>query len=118
MRISDWSSDVCSSDLLDEEELIEESGDEAAEAEIADTPLAAALTQIKLADRSFDKDEFLGGGRVAFVMIVADYAAGAATSHIGRAPCRGRGCKSGWMWVVAVYLKKHTYYATHVHIYP
>src|SRR3546814_12773851 len=65
---------------LDEEELIEESGDEAAEAEIADTPLAAALTQIKLADRSFDKDEFLGGGRAAFEMIVADYAAGDATS--------------------------------------
>src|SRR3546814_18647747 len=45
---------------LDEEELIEESGDEAAEAEIADTPLDAALTQIKLADPRFAKDEFLG----------------------------------------------------------
>src|SRR3546814_8440953 len=41
MRISDWSSDVCSSDL---------------------------------------KDEFLGGGRAAFEMIVAAYAAGDAKS--------------------------------------
>lgn len=44
--------------------------------EVADSPLAAALTQIKLADRNFDGDQFLAGARAAFEMIVAAYACG------------------------------------------
>jgi predicted lipid-binding transport protein (Tim44 family) len=63
---------------LDEEELIEEA--QSIAEEVADTPpdspLAASLTQIKLADRNFDKDQFLGGARAAFEMIVAAFAAG------------------------------------------
>src|SRR3546814_11997373 len=43
---------------------------------MADTPLAAGLTQVKLADRAFDKDQFLAGARAAFEMVVAAFAAG------------------------------------------
>lgn len=48
----------------------------AAAPEVADTPLAAALTQIKLADRNFDGDQFLLGARAAFEMIIGAFAAG------------------------------------------
>jgi predicted lipid-binding transport protein (Tim44 family) len=65
---------------LDEEELIEEPLPETAAAEVADTPLAAALTQIKLADRAFDKDQFLAGARAAFEMVIGAFAAGDAKS--------------------------------------
>ena len=41
-----------------------------------DTPLAATLTQIKLADRRFDEAEFLSGARAAFEMIVNAFASG------------------------------------------
>lgn len=42
------------------------------------SPLEAGLTQIKLADRSFDEERFLAGARAAFEMIVAAFAAGDA----------------------------------------
>jgi predicted lipid-binding transport protein (Tim44 family) len=64
---------------LEEEELLEEPA-EAAAAEAADTPLAAALTQVKLADRDFDRDQFLAGARAAFEMVVAAFAAGDSKS--------------------------------------
>lgn len=48
----------------------------AAPAEEAAPPLSAGLTQIKLADRSFDEDAFLAGSRAAFEMIVAAFAQG------------------------------------------
>jgi len=41
-----------------------------------DTPLAAALTQIKVADRGFDEVGFLSGARAAFEMIVNAFANG------------------------------------------
>ena len=41
-----------------------------------DTPLAAGLTQIKLADRGFDESTFLGGGQAAFEMVVTSFAQG------------------------------------------
>ncbi|MCG8696138.1 MAG: Tim44/TimA family putative adaptor protein [Minwuiales bacterium] len=41
-----------------------------------DTPLGAALTKIALADRSFDKAQFLEGARAAYEMIVTAFAAG------------------------------------------
>lgn len=40
------------------------------------TPLDAGLTQIRLADPSFDPDQFLGGARMAFEMIVDAFAKG------------------------------------------
>lgn len=65
---------------LEEDELFEETAARVeAEAE-PDTPLGASLTQIKLADRNFDKEQFLGGARGAFEMIIAAFAAGDAKS--------------------------------------
>lgn len=64
---------------LEEEELLEEPQGEAA-AEAADTPLAAALTQIKLADRGFDRDQFLAGARAAFEMVIGAFSAGDSKS--------------------------------------
>lgn len=62
---------------LEEDELLEEEeGPEEKPAEVADTPLAAGLTQIKLADRAFDREQFLAGARAAFETIIGAYAAG------------------------------------------
>ena len=44
----------------------------------ADTPLAAGLTQIKIADRSFDENGFLGGAKAAFEMIINSFSQGDA----------------------------------------
>lgn len=63
---------------LGEDELFED-GRTQVETETPAEPqsaLDAALTQIKLADRNFDKDQFVGGARAAFEMIVAAFAAG------------------------------------------
>ena len=46
------------------------------EPQAAEVPLKAALTQIKLADSSFDQDEFLDGGKMAFEMVVTAFAQG------------------------------------------
>lgn len=40
------------------------------------SPLDAGLTQIRLADRNFEPDQFLGGARKAFEMIVESFAKG------------------------------------------
>jgi predicted lipid-binding transport protein (Tim44 family) len=40
------------------------------------TPLEAGLTQIKLADRRFEPDGFLGGAKAAFEMVVNAFAEG------------------------------------------
>lgn len=45
-------------------------------AQKAETPLSAGLTQIKLADRDFDEEQFVQGARSAFEMIVNAYAEG------------------------------------------
>ncbi|HIP76989.1 MAG TPA: Tim44 domain-containing protein [Kiloniellaceae bacterium] len=39
-------------------------------------PLAAGVTQIRLADRDFDPDQFASGARAAFEMIIAAFAEG------------------------------------------
>ena len=41
-----------------------------------DTPLGAAITQIKLADSSFTRKDFLDGARGAFEMVITAYALG------------------------------------------
>lgn len=46
------------------------------EEEEADTPLGAAITQIKLADPSFSRKGFLEGARGAFEMIITAFALG------------------------------------------
>ncbi len=47
-----------------------------AAAEKAETPLSAGLTQIKLADREFDENQFLEGAKQAFEMVVNAFAQG------------------------------------------
>ena len=42
----------------------------------ASTPLEAGLTQIKLADRNFDKDGFAQGAKAAFEMVIGAFAQG------------------------------------------
>lgn len=41
-----------------------------------DSPIGGGLTQIKIADPKFDVDEFVGGARAAYEMIVSAFAAG------------------------------------------
>ncbi len=40
------------------------------------TPLSAGLTQIKLADKSFDEEQFLGGAQAAFELVIAAFGEG------------------------------------------
>jgi len=46
------------------------------EEEEADTPLGAAITQIKLADATFSRKGFLDGARAAFEMVITAFALG------------------------------------------
>ena len=46
------------------------------EPQAAEVPLKAALTQIKLADNSFDPDQFLEGAKMAFEMVITAFAQG------------------------------------------
>lgn len=50
--------------------------DVAAEEEEPDTPLGAAITQIKLADAKFTRQGFLEGARAAFEMVITAFALG------------------------------------------
>src|SRR3546814_20045180 len=81
MRISDWSSDVCSSDL----------------------PEAVAGAGAPARSRYLRVD---GGGEEA---LGADPVAGADAREIGRASCRERVCQYVSISVVAVSLKKKTH---------
>lgn len=68
--------------LPDRSQPAEEAGEEApAEARLdqtadADTPLAAGITQIKLADRDFDESGFLSGAKMAFEMVIGAFSQG------------------------------------------
>src|SRR3546814_12637444 len=110
MRISDWSSDVCSSDLAD-------IGDR-----VLTIPVAAIAGGI---DRfgthpAFERLEHrparsrrqvhveVGGERIGVEHVAEnDVGAGPAVDRveIGRASGRERGCQSVWVWVVGVALK-------------
>ncbi len=61
---------------LSEDEVFEAPREEAEalEEEIADSPLAAGITQIRLADRDFDPRQFIAGARGAFEMIIGAFA--------------------------------------------
>ena len=50
--------------------------DDKFEMETSDDPLAAGLTQVRIADPSFNAQEFLTGARSAFEMVVESYASG------------------------------------------
>src|SRR3546814_3811194 len=100
MRISDWSSDVCSSDLKDQRiivigrNLIESGGGSDRRAFfVVYRPLDLALL-----------DRCEGHLRAEIVQHVAR--AEEFVLQIGRASCRERVCQYGWISVVAVALKK------------
>lgn len=44
--------------------------------DVADATLAAGLTQVKLADHGFDREQFIDGARGAFEMVLAAFAEG------------------------------------------
>lgn len=54
----------------------EKPGERAARPDKPETPLDAALTQIRLADRNFDQAEFVGGAKAAFEMVINAFAGG------------------------------------------
>src|SRR3546814_20507345 len=92
MRISDWSSDVCSSDLVG-----------AGQAEVGGCPQIAGAIMQQCADR-------VAGQRRGHRRVVLDplqrSVAGAISQQIGRASCRERVCQSVYISVVAVSLNK------------
>jgi len=54
----------------------ETAGDAKFETAQSDDPLSAGLTQVRIADPSFNAQEFLTGARAAFEMVVESYASG------------------------------------------
>jgi predicted lipid-binding transport protein (Tim44 family) len=60
------------------EETAETDSEAAEEAEAAATPLAAGLSQVKRADKSFDEDGFIDGARTAFEWVIDAFAKGDA----------------------------------------
>src|SRR3546814_20067641 len=105
MRISDWSSDVCSSDLANTVEVEAESLDAALERAIERAngdPHWKALdhcgpTFVDAVAEGADADPWSGFGSALPI-----------PDPIGRASCRERVCKYGSISVVAVALKKKT----------
>src|SRR3546814_7124100 len=98
MRISDWSSDVCSSDLLPGSNLeVVASGTDLEADEIADAGEVADIGMLvdrpaalaPGARRQFDFSDRVGGDRERQVR----HAAGIAIDQIGRASCRERVCQ-------------------------
>src|SRR3546814_18147242 len=98
MRISDWSSDVCSSDLID---LVELGFVTAAAVIIGDIPIPAFSTNRQIPAQSGDDPENVeigpAGRAIGDVVHVPE---------IGRASCRESGCPCVLISVVAVSFKK------------
>src|SRR3546814_16440287 len=101
MRISDWSSDVCSSDLVDEFQdtdpqqwaifrRLYEAGAARAESGEAEPPLLGLVGDPKQAIYAFR------GGDLDTYLVAREYVrehGGADSLEIGRASCRGRVCQ-------------------------
>src|SRR3546814_19930119 len=104
MRISDWSSDVCSSDLIDEDErtgtwAIGEGQVHHAEFEVADLDVQAALKfDVEgLGYTDFSDRKHRGHFESTYVSTP-----GGVLFEIGRASCRDRVCLYGWILVELV----------------
>src|SRR3546814_12140279 len=123
MRISDWSSDVCSSDLLQEGWRIHRDADAFGRPcrdkiarfereggrEIFDLlkDVREHHTGVRrLAQFAIDQTADIQGMRVGDFVGGHDPGACRAMAEIGRASCGERGCQSGWVTVGAVPLKK------------
>src|SRR3546814_16881481 len=92
MRISDWSSDVCSSDLRAVAQQVE-AGAQPAQFELHPLPAQVGYAE--------------GNELIAFGAVIGGRGAGAERDEeIGRASCRGRVCQYVLISVVAVSLKK------------
>src|SRR3546814_15802756 len=109
VRISDWSSDVCSSDLLGEahrgKDLEVEIGDHVLAAELGEgAPVGAA----GIVHQDVDGAEFRQRRRHRLLQgrLVGDIARKDGRAELGRASCRERVCQSGWISVGAESLKK------------
>src|SRR3546814_19590070 len=111
MRISDWSSDVCSSDLEGDGEGM--MSNRAMDADFAVIPIRAAVPRPArevwdLIGGFFDLDKWLdvecapvaGSGETGSIRIIN------GAVEIGKAACRERVWQYGSIWVVAVSLKK------------
>src|SRR3546814_15018756 len=108
MRISDWSSDVCSSDLLRSlRRIFEEFDDESPSAhmsEYSEANIAFHQTIIKLSRSQLIAD--MTANLFIHVRAIRD------VSQIGRASCRERVCQYVSISGVAVSLKKKKYIYT------
>src|SRR3546814_18775275 len=101
MRISDWSSDVCSSDLNYRRVDDRPFGGGPGMVMMID-PLRACIAAARAADQAPARVVYLSPqGRPLTQARVRELAA-----EIGRAPCRERGGRYVWIAVVAVSLKK------------
>src|SRR3546814_12919446 len=107
MRISDWSSDVCSSDLaLDARETVEARGDlVVGNAHVQRHRDRSERVLHIVASRHRQVD---ARNRAAIAIAVAHHDAEAVTvGEIGRASCRERVCPYVSIWVVTENLKKN-----------
>src|SRR3546814_4933630 len=97
MRISDWSSDVCSSDLLSPDELVACIGDYDGLAVRSATKVTEKVleagTRLRVVGRAgIGVDNIDVPSATARGVVVMNTPFGNA--KIGRAACRGRGCQS------------------------
>src|SRR3546814_17460885 len=106
MRISDWSSDVCSSDLAGSSAGTQPAFDEPAPRERSPFELVLLLAQVAVS---------LAVG--VLLVVRAERLGGHATAEIGREPCRERVCKSVSLSVAAAYLTKYTIQIQPIHAY-
>src|SRR3546814_18206450 len=114
MRISDWSSDVCSSDLIDQsiEGALDDSEGDWVQIAVHDAPLlsvqrdddGAGCIGLRAATGRYDDCAVIAfDDGWAFHRLLADI--GARQQEIGRARCRERVGTYVSIWVVAVSLK-------------
>src|SRR3546814_4692082 len=94
MRISDWSSDVCSSDLAVEQDLhvVDRVDRDARLADIAGNARVIAVIAAMRRQIERDRQPLLPGGEVAAVESVR-FLGGGEARKIGRASCRERVCQ-------------------------
>src|SRR3546814_11899472 len=102
MRISDWSSDVCSSDLALARAIVCEP-----KVILLDEPLAALDAGLRRQMQLFLK-QTQRRIRTTFVFVTHDQDEAITMSEIGRASCRERVCQYVYISEVAVSLQKKT----------
>src|SRR3546814_12361448 len=101
MRISDWSSDVCSSDLaLDQQSLMHRLTHGGAKIDGCNRARRACRGAVRLEAHN-------EGGQTEAVCNARGDEPQQALVQIGRASCRARVCQYVSISVVSVYLKKH-----------